>query len=249
MHHFFIKPDYIKNSLIIIDDAGDINHIKNVLRMRPGERLTFCCEEEQRDYVCVLDSVESEQITAAIEDINGVTGELPVILILFQGLPKGDKMDFIIQKAVELGAAAIVPVAMKRSVVKLDAKKAEKKVRRWNEIAKGAASQAKRSHVPEVCPVMNFREAVEYAKSLDILLLPYEDAEGMAHSKGVMESVKGKSSAGIFIGPEGGFDREEVLLAQEAGAHPITLGHRILRTETAGMAVLSILMFLLESDT
>jgi 16S rRNA (uracil1498-N3)-methyltransferase len=157
-------------------------------------------------------------------------------------------MDMIIQKAVELGAAGVIPVAMKRCVVKLDSKKAEKKTRRWNEIAKGAASQAKRSHVPLVYPVMDFKEAVDFAKNLDILLLPYEDAEGMAHSKKVIESVKDTRSAGIFIGPEGGFEEREVLLAEEAGAQTITLGHRILRTETAGMAVLSILMFLLETD-
>lgn len=248
MHHFFIKADQITDSRIIIDDAGDINHIKNVLRMRVGERVTFCCEAEGRDYVCILNTIEDEQITADIEDINGVSRELPVQLILFQGLPKGDKMDLIIQKAVELGAAAIVPVAMKRCVVKLDAKKAEKKTRRWNEIAKGAASQAKRSVIPPVYPVMNFSEAVEFAKSLDILLLPYEDAEGLSHSRKVMESVRGKSSAGIFIGPEGGFDVGEVHKAQEAGAVSITLGHRILRTETAGMAVLSILMYMLDED-
>ena len=248
MHHFFIKPDNIRDSLIVIEDAGDINHIKNVLRMRVGEKVTFCCEDEPREYVCVLASLTNDQICAAIEDINGVSGELPCRLILFQGIPKGDKMDLIIQKAVELGVFAIVPVAMKRCVVKLDGKRAEKKIRRWNEIAKGAASQAKRNHVPLVYPMMDFEEAVDYAKRLDVLLLPYEDAQGIAHSRKVIESVKGEESAGIFIGPEGGFDHGEVKMSREAGAIPITLGHRILRTETAGMAVLSILMFMLDED-
>ncbi|MCD8021398.1 MAG: RNA methyltransferase [Clostridiales bacterium] len=157
-------------------------------------------------------------------------------------------MDFLIQNAVELGAARIVPMASKRSVVRLDAKKAAKKVQRWNEIAKSAAKQSKRSVIPEVTGVMSLKEAVEYGRNLDMLLIPYEDAEGITHSREVLASVKGRKSLGIYIGPEGGFQEEEVALAVEAGAHSITLGHRILRTETAGMAVLSILMFLLEED-
>ena len=248
MHHFFIRSDHIREPGIVIDDPGDINHIKNVLRLRPGERITLSCEDKGKDYTCVLDQVGQEKITALIEDIDAASGEIPVRLILFQGLAKGDKMDVVIQKAVELGAAGIVPVAMKRSVVKLDAKKAEKRQKRWREIAKGAASQSKRSVIPFVYPVMDFDEALEYAKDQDIILFPYEDAEGLEHSRQVIRSVKGKKGAAIFIGPEGGFDDREVRLAVEAGAYPITLGHRILRTETAGMAILSILMFLLDED-
>lgn len=224
----------------------DINHIKNVLRMRPGEKVNFCCEDLSREYVCSLTFLGEEEIRAAIEDINAVSGELPVKLVLFQGLPKSDKMDLVIQKAVELGVYKVVPVAMKRCVVKLDAKKEAKKVARWNEIAKSAAKQSKRGHIPEVSPVMSYSDAVEYAKSLDRLLLPYEDAKGLEHSRRVINSVKGKKSAGIIIGPEGGFDPAEVELAQNAGARTITLGNRILRTETAGMALLSILMFMLD---
>ena len=157
-------------------------------------------------------------------------------------------MELIIQKAVELGVAEIVPMATKRAVVKLDAKKAAKKVQRWNEIAKSAAKQSKRGLIPEVKPVMSFKEAVEYGKSRDMLLIPYEDAKGIAHSREVVETVKDKKSLGIYIGPEGGFPEEEVSLAMKAGAEPVTLGHRILRTETAGMTLLSILMFMLEED-
>ncbi|MBR0411408.1 MAG: 16S rRNA (uracil(1498)-N(3))-methyltransferase [Eubacterium sp.] len=248
MYQFFIRKENIRSSEILLNKPEDINHIKNVLRMRPGEQVCFCCEETGKDYICRLSDVGSEEIRAAIEDIEGASGELPVRLVLFQGLPKSDKMDLIIQKAVELGAFEIVPVAMKRCVVRLDSKKAAKKVQRWNEIAKSAAKQSKRSHIPEVKEVMTFPEAVSYAEKLDLVLLPYEDAEGISHSRQVLSSVKGKKSAGIFIGPEGGFDEGEVSRAVEAGAHPITLGHRILRTETAGMAVLSILMFMLEED-
>lgn len=248
MYQFFIQPENITENDILITDEQDINHIKNVLRMRQGEKIALYCEASGKEYICSVEELGEGGIRARIEDINGQSRELPVRITLFQGLPKGDKMELIIQKAVELGAAEIVPVAMKRSVVKLDAKKAAKKVQRWNEIAKSAAKQAKRTLIPEVKPVMSWREAVEYGKSLEMLLLPYEGAEGIGHSREVLASVKGRQSLGIYIGPEGGFQEEEVAQAEEAGAQTITLGHRILRTETAGMAVLSILMFMLEED-
>lgn len=248
MYQFFIQPENITEKEILITDEQDVNHIKNVLRMRKGEKLALCCEAAEKEYICSITEMSEDGIHAKVEDIHGQCRELPVRIILFQGLPKGDKMEWIIQKAVELGAAEIVPVATKRAVVKLDAKKAAKKVQRWNEIAKSAAKQSKRSHIPEVKPVLTWKGAIEYGKTLDMLLVPYEDAKGIAHSREVMQSVRGKKSLGIYIGPEGGFQEEEVKLAVEAGALPVTLGHRILRTETAGMTVLSILMFLLEEE-
>ena len=248
MYQFFIRTENIKGSEILVTKTEDVNHMKNVLRMSPGDQVCFCCEETGKDYICRLSGLESREVRAVIEDIEGPSGELPVRLVLFQGLPKSDKMDLIIQKAVELGASEIVPVAMKRSVVKLDEKKAAKKAARWKEIARSAAKQSKRSLVPEVKSVMTFSEALSYAGSLDILLLPYENAKGMSRSRQIMYSVKGKKTAGIFIGPEGGFEEEEADQAVMAGALPITLGHRILRTETAGMTVLSILMFMLDED-
>ena len=248
MFQFFITPDQIRENDIIISNEQDVNHIRNVLRMRQGQHISLCCQENSKEYICVIEEIRPDAIRASIEDINGDSRELPVKITLFQGLPKSDKMEFIIQKAVELGDAEIVPVASKRAVVKLDEKKAAKKVQRWSEIAKSAAKQSKRSLIPTVHPVINFREALEYGKSMDMLLIPYEDAKGIGHSREVIASVKGKKSLGIYIGPEGGFQMEEVEKAVAVGAYPITLGHRILRTETAGMAVLSILMFMLEED-
>lgn len=248
MYQFFIESDNIKEDEIWVTDSQDVNHIRNVLRMKKGERVSLCCEAKGKEYVCSIEEMEADIVRASIIDINGESRELPVKITLFQGLPKSDKMELIIQKAVELGAAEIVPMATKRAVVKLDAKKAAKKVQRWNEIAKSAAKQSKRGLIPEVKPVMSFKEAVEYGRQMDMLLIPYEDAEEIAHSREVVEAVKGKKSLGIYIGPEGGFPEDEVSLAMEAGAEPITLGHRILRTETAGMALLSILMFGLEED-
>ena len=155
-------------------------------------------------------------------------------------------METIIQKAVELGAYEIVPVATKRAVVKLDAKKAASKQKRWQSIAESAAKQCKRNVIPNVHEVLKFADAIAMAKELDVVLIPYELAEDMEETKRQIERVTPGKSVGIFIGPEGGFEEAEVLLAKEAGICPITLGKRILRTETAGMTVLSILMFHLE---
>ena len=172
--------------------------------------------------------------------------ELSSKVYLFQGLPKADKMELIIQKAVELGVYEIVPVAAKRCVVKLDDKKAKKKIERWQQIAESAAKQAGRGVIPEVKDVLSFKEALKYAKDLDVVLIPYELAEGMKETKQLISEIKPGQSVGIFIGPEGGFERAEVEQAMEAGAKPITLGRRILRTETAGLTILSVLMFQLE---
>lgn len=248
MYRFFVKQEQIDMKEKKIHITGsDVNHIKNVLRMRQGETILISAGDNL-EYTCLVSEMEAEEVIADISYVQEVGMELPSKIYLFQGLPKSDKMELIIQKAVELGAAEIVPMATKRAVVKLDAKKAAKKVQRWNEIAKSAAKQSKRGLIPEVKPVMSFKEAVEYGKSMDMLLIPYEDAKGIAHSREVVEAVKDKKSLGIYIGPEGGFPEEEVSLAMKAGAEPVTLGHRILRTETAGMTLLSILMFMLEED-
>lgn len=248
MYRFFVKPEQIDMEEKKVHITGsDVNHIKNVLRMRQGETILISAGDNL-EYTCLVGEMEAEEVIADISYVQEVGMELPSKIYLFQGLPKSDKMELIIQKAIELGAAEIVPMATKRAVVKLDAKKAAKKVQRWNEIAKSAAKQSKRGLIPEVKPVMSFKEAVEYGKSMDMLLIPYEDAKGIAHSREVVETVKDKKSLGIYIGPEGGFPEEEVSLAMKAGAEPVTLGHRILRTETAGMTLLSILMFMLEED-
>lgn len=155
-------------------------------------------------------------------------------------------MELIVQKAVELGASQVVPVATRRSVVKLDEKKAAKKTQRWQQIAESAAKQAGRGYIPQVSSVLSYPEALQMAGELDVLLIPYELAEGMEEARKVVASIAQGQSVGIFIGPEGGFEKEEVDAAIRQGAKAITLGRRILRTETAGLAILSILMFHLE---
>ena len=165
---------------------------------------------------------------------------------MFQGLPKSDKMEFIIQKAVELGVHAVVPMATKRAVVRLEGKKEEAKRRRWQGIAESAAKQAKRMIIPEILPVHRFKDAVALAETLDVRLVPYELAEDMGHTREIFSNIRPGQSVGLFIGPEGGFAPEEIKEATARQIRPITLGRRILRTETAGMAVLSVLMYLLE---
>ena len=245
MHHFFVTPEQVKENMIFIE-GSDVNHIKNVLRMKAGEELEVS-DGEQRKFLCEIDNMSSEEVCLLIKEELKVETELPSKLYLFQGLPKSDKMELIVQKAVELGVYEIVPVATKRAVVKLDDKKAAKKVERWQAIAEGGAKQSGRNVIPEVKNVMSFKEAVAYAKELDVVLVPYELAEGMNETKEIISNIKPGQSVGIFIGPEGGFETSEVEHAMENGAKAITLGRRILRTETAGLTTLSILMYHLES--
>ena len=168
-------------------------------------------------------------------------------VIFISWASKGRQNELIVQKAVELGVYEIIPVATKRAVVKLDDKKASKKVERWNSIAEGGAKQSGRSFIPEVTSVMSYKEALAYASKLDVVLIPYELAEGMAETKQIISAIEAGQSVGIFIGPEGGFETSEVESAIAIGAKAITLGKRILRTETAGLTTLSILMYHLEA--
>ena len=246
--------------------------------MKPGEMILISCGDEW-EYTCRITSGSEEEVCAEITDAQKPGKELPSRITLFQCLPKGDKMETVIQKAVELGAAEIVPVASARCVVKLDAKKAAARVKRWNAIAESAAKQAKRMIIPEVHEVMNFRDALQYAADPvlgvqnperqdaaaavqdvsgertgqahhkePVLLIPYENAEGMKGTRTLLESIEPGQPVAVLIGPEGGFEETEVKEAEQAGFTPVTLGKRILRTETAGMTVLSILMYLLETD-
>lgn len=244
MHHFFVTPSQVMDENILIE-GQDVNHMKNVLRMKRGEQVAIS-DGNNKKYVCEIEGFEDNIVRLRILEEMEADTELCSELYLFQGLPKSDKMELIVQKAVELGVYEVIPVSTKRAVVKLDAKKAAKKVERWNSISESAAKQAGRSLIPEVTEVLTFTQALEKAKNLDVVLIPYELAEGMEESKQIIRSIKKGQSVGIFIGPEGGFERAEVEQAIEAGANPITLGRRILRTETAGLAILSVLMFELE---
>ena len=219
--------------------------MKNVLRMHIGEQVTIN-DGNNISYLCRVESYQEDSAILHIEEEQMTDTELASHIYLFQGLPKQDKMELIVQKAVELGVYEVIPVATKRAVVKLDEKKALKKVARWQQIAEGAAKQAARGYIPKVHNLMNYKESLSYAEDLDVVLIPYELAEGMKETKRLIEEIHPGESIGIFIGPEGGFEVEEVEAAIAMGAKSITLGKRILRTETAGLTTLSILMFHLE---
>ncbi len=245
MHHFFTDSENISGRDIYIG-SEDLNHIKNVLRMKPGEVVSVNDNVTGREYRCRIEGFEEERVHLKVDFIKEPDVELPVKVSLFQCIPKGDKMDLIIQKAVELGVFEIIPVASKRSVVKLDEKSAAKKLERWNRISKGAAEQSKRAVIPEVKEVLSFKEAAEYAKTLDLSCMAYELWEGFGNTDALFEDIGEDMTVGVFIGPEGGIDDEECELAKGFGIRPFSLGKRILRTETAALVFLSWLVYKFE---
>lgn len=240
-----MEPEQIQDKTIVIT-GGDVNHIKNVLRMQPGDEIAVSNGVDGKEYRCGIAGFRDDQVICTLRFVKEDGLELPSRVYLFQGLPKADKMELIIQKAVELGAYQVIPVATKRSVVKLDTKKAKGKLARWQAIAEAAAKQSKRRIVPEVAGVMTMREAVGYARNMQVKCIPYELAEGMAHTRELIESIEPGQEVAVFIGPEGGFEESEIQLAMEAGIIPVTMGKRILRTETAGFTMLSWIMYQLE---
>lgn len=245
MYQFFVDDAQVHEHEIVIE-GSDVNHIRNVLRMKIDERIRIS-NMSGKAYFCHITLITEDMVVAEIdsEDDNGT--ELGNRITLFQGLPKGDKMELIIQKAVELGVYKIVPVSMKNCVVKLDEKKAAKKVERWQAIAESAAKQSKRTIIPLIDKPVPYKLALEKAGILDVTLVPYENERGMDATRQIMGQIKKGQSIGIVIGPEGGFAPEEIKLADDNDMHRISLGRRILRTETAGLATLAMLVFNLDS--
>ncbi len=244
MYRFFVQSGNVStSSLSIIGD--DVNHIKNVLRMHPGE-IIDCVDEDRLAYRCKVAELTEDEIICEILERHEPETELKNRITLYMGLPKSDKPELVIQKAVELGAARIVPVVTKRTVVKLDAKKAAKKVERWQAIAEAAAKQSKRAMIPEVGAVISYRDALLEAGQDDVVLIPYEQETDISRTREIIRGIKTGQSVSVFVGPEGGFEEAEVKAALENGASSITLGHRILRAETACITILSILMYELD---
>ena len=249
MYQFFVDESQINiESKRVFIEGPDVNHIKNVLRMKPGEEVNVSNGVDGKEYRCAILDMNEAVVNLELRFIKEDGNELPVDVTLYQGLPKADKMELIIQKCVELGVKRIVPVSMKRCVVKLEEKKASSKVSRWQSIAEAAAKQSKRGIIPEIGQVVSFSEAVSDASKSDIMLLPYEmaDADAMDKTRAVFNGLKAGQKVSVFIGPEGGFDEGEIEMAKKAGMEIITLGKRILRTETAGMMVMSFIVFVSE---
>lgn len=245
MYQFFVKPQQIQEKQIVIT-GSDVNHIKNVLRMKPGEELAVSNGVDGREYRCGIVELGEDEVRCELRFVKEDGLELPAKVYLFQGLPKADKMELIIQKAVELGVYEIIPMMTKRAVVRLDEKKARAKTARWQGIAEAAAKQSKRRIVPRVAEVMRFQEALSYASSMECKLIPYELAAGMKRTRQLIAGIEANQSVAVFIGPEGGFEEAEIEAAKASEVCPVTLGKRILRTETAGLTVMAWIMYHLE---
>lgn len=243
MYNFFVSASDKYEGYFLIS-ASDRNHIINVLRMKYGEHFLVSCEGS--NYLCSLENDDGEVVRAAILEENYLDTELPARILLYQGLPKGEKMELIIQKAVELGVDAVIPVEMSRSIVKLDEKKENKRIERWQAIAESAAKQSKRTVIPKVSRVMSYREALESAKQADVFMLPYENERGTTATREAVDKIALGSAVSILIGPEGGISPKELELAKASGAICVSLGKRVLRTETAAITAVGMCMLHIE---
>lgn len=243
MPKFFAYNGQINGDIIVIEGT-DANHIANVLRSKTGDEIVVC-DGSCTDYYCTLEEVSGRRVTAKINSASASASEPKTDITLYQGLPKGDKMELIIQKCVEIGVNRIVPVKTEFSVVKLDGKE-EKKVKRWQSIAEAAAKQCGRGRIPKIEMPVGFSRAVEESRKCDGRIMPYEN-ETEKGIKSFVRSFDGRSIA-VFIGPEGGFSQGEAALAADDGIISITLGKRILRTETAGLVTAAILLYELEEQ-
>ncbi len=236
----FFTDENTKNGEYFMLTANNHHHIKNVVRLKVGDSIIVSCNGKSN--LCTIESIDNEETVVKILQESFSDTELPIKIYLFQGLPKSDKMELIIQKCTELGVYCIVPTQMSRCVVKLDEKKKSSKTDRWQAIAESASKQSKRNIIPEVTAAVSYTEALEIAEKLDLLLLPYESADGMLSAKRALNGIKPGMSVGILIGPEGGFDTKEVESAEAIGAKVISLGKRILRTETAAITSVGMCM-------
>lgn len=242
MSTFYVKNEQIHGEKIYIVDE-DVNHIKNVLRYKIADDIEICDESGTR-YYCKISNIEKDKIEATMFEISKETTESDINITLFQGLPKSDKMDFIIQKCTELGVKSIVPVITDRVIVKIDEKNEDKKQTRWQKIAKEAATQSGRQLVPSIEKSDNLKNIIEKLSKYDIVIVPYE-CEKERHIKNILKSFKSKpQNIAVVIGPEGGFSNEDIkILENLKNIQIVSLGPRILRTETAGIATIAMAMY------
>ncbi len=244
MHRFFVEPSQVEEEHIEIT-GSDVNHIHHVLRMSEGDTLHIS-DGEGQTYECAIESLTNNAIRCKIQSTEKTGNELPVRISLFQGTPKQDKMEWIVQKCVELGVYDIHAVSMQRSIVRYDQKKESKKVTRWNAIAESAAKQSKRDYIPTVRGVLSWKDMLTELDSYDMVIVPYENERGMEGTRQLLRSVKPHQRIAVIIGPEGGFDLSEIEALVEKQGHTISLGNRILRTETAGMVFLAMISYQIE---
>ena len=249
MPKFFVTTNQIEGNTIIIQNE-DVNHIKNVLRAKIDDTIDICDCITSKNYICKIEQIEEKHIYCQIiEEIESHV-ESHIQVSVFQGLPKADKMELVIQKSVELGVYDITPIEMKRCVVKLNEKDKIKKIQRWQKIAEGAAKQSGRDRIPVVHPIVNVKTLCESIKEYDFVLVAYENEKVNTLKQELKKIKRDKDKTmkiAIVIGPEGGIDSEEIAKLEENQAKIITLGNRILRTETVALNMLSIIMYELDS--
>ena len=244
MPKFFVSNEQIKDGTICII-GEDVNHIANVLRLKKDDEILVCDKDKNVTYCTRLVDILKENVICQILREIEQTTESNVDITIFQGLPKADKMEYIIQKSTELGVKEIIPVAMKRCIVKLDGKDEIKKIDRWQKIAEVAAKQSGRDMIPKIERVIHINDIKEMISNFDLILIAYEE-EKIVTLKTALKRLKDrieKLKIGIVIGPEGGIEKEEVKCLKEKGAIVITLGSRILRTETASLTILSNIIY------
>ena len=245
MPKFFVKNNQIENDKIIIT-GEDVNHIKNVLRLSIDDDLQICDLDTAINYTCGITKIDNDKIECNIFNKIDSEAESNIHINIFQGIPKSDKMELIIQKCVELGVNEITPVEMKRCVAKIEDKAKIKKIERWQKISEVAAKQCGRDRIPKINNVINIKNICNLSSEYDIVLLAYENEEinTLKNELLTLRNETNKSlKIGIIIGPEGGLDKEEVEVLKENGIKSITLGKRILRTETVAFVLTSIIMY------
>ncbi len=241
MPKFFVPKENILDNKIIINN-DDVLHIKKVLRASVGDELTLC-DGKGINYYVNISSIEDKKIICDIISSENSNTEANIEVTIFQGIPKASKMDYIIQKTTELGVVNIVPCEMSRCVSKIEnAKDAKKKVDRWQKIAEEAAKQSGRGIIPTVLEPVKFKEAVNLMKNYDLVFAPYE-CEEQSKLKDILKSKDNIKTVALMIGPEGGYDLNEIKILSDSNIPTVTLGKRILRTETAGEAVLAMVMY------
>ena len=248
MPKFFVAENQINNNKITII-GNDVSHIKNVLRQKSGDKITICDTSKEQDYLCEIDKIEEKSIDCNIIEKLENNTESNVKVTIFQGLPKADKMELVIQKSVELGVYDITQLQMKRCVVKLNEKDKAKKIQRWQKISEVAAKQCGRNIIPKINNIVNVKEVCNLCNEYDIVLIAYENEKENTlkkELKNLKKLDKEEIKVAVIIGPEGGIAPEEIEMFEENGAKIITLGNRILRTETVALSVLSIIMYELE---
>ncbi len=241
MHKFFVSKENISEDTILIT-GDDVKHIGKVLRLKVGDKINIS-DGNSTEYICELDLIDKKEVVCNIIEKFQNKTESPICITLFQGLPKAQKMELIIQKGVEIGIKNIIPVLTERVVVKTETRDISGKIERWNKISKEAAKQSGRGTILELNNPITFKEAIESLNKFDLAVIPYENQQGIGLKKVLRNLDSNVKNVAIFIGPEGGFEEEEVNYAIEKGVHPVTLGPRILRTETAGLVASSIILY------